>query len=139
MSTADLASDEALKVAPVIYQRHLEKRWDIRVTIVDNSIYAAAIHSQEADSAKVDWRRADEELEHKVHALPEEIDTACQRLMKALNLRFGAVDLVLAPTRSRTISWRSTRMGNGCGLRTNSDSRLRTRSWNGSATSSRST
>ena len=32
-----------------------------------------------------------------MHALPEEIATACQRLMKALNLRFGAVDLVLAP------------------------------------------
>ena len=97
VSTADLASDEALKVAPVIYQRHLEKRWDIRVTIIGDSIYAAAIHSQEADSARVDWRRADVELEHKVHALPEKIATACQRLMKALNLRFGAVDLVLAP------------------------------------------
>ena len=97
VSTTDLASDEALKVAPVIYQRHLEKRWDIRVTIVGDSIYAAAIHSQEADSARVDWRRADVELEHKMHALPEEISTACQRLMKALNLRFGAVDLVLAP------------------------------------------
>ena len=97
VSAVDLANDEALNAAPVIYQRHLEKRWDIRVTIVGESIYAAAIHSQEAVSARVDWRRADVELEHKVHVLPEEIAKACRRLMKILNLRFGAIDLVLTP------------------------------------------
>ena len=97
VSTADLASDEALNVAPVIYQRHLEKLLDVRVTIVGDSVYAAEIHSQEADSARVDWRRADVELEHKVHALPVELAKACHRLMKALNLRFGAIDLVLTP------------------------------------------
>ena len=97
LSAADLTSDEALHVAPVIYQRHLEKRCDIRVTIVGDSVYAAAIHSQESDSARVDWRRADVELEHTVHVLPVEIAAACQRLMKALDLRFGAIDLVLAP------------------------------------------
>ena len=97
VSTADLASDDALAVAPVIYQRHLEKRCDVRVTIVGDSIYAAAIHSQDAVSASVDWRRSDVELGHDVHVLPDEIATACQRLMKALNLHFGAIDLVLAP------------------------------------------
>ena len=97
VSTADLATDDALAVAPVIYQRHLEKRCDIRVTIVGDSIYTAAIHSQDADSARVDWRRSDVELAHEVHVLPDEIATACQRLMKALNLHFGAVDLVLTP------------------------------------------
>ena len=97
VSTADLATDDSLAVAPVIYQRHLEKRCDIRVTIVGDSIYAAAIHSQDADSARVDWRRSDVELAHEVHVLPDEIATACQRLMKALNLHFGAVDLVLTP------------------------------------------
>ena len=97
VSTADLATDDALAVAPVIYQRHLEKRCDIRVTIVGDSIYAAAIHSQDADSARVDWRRSDVELEHEVHVLPDETAGACQRLMKALNLHYGAIDLVLAP------------------------------------------
>ena len=97
VSTADLGGDDGLAIAPVIYQRHLEKRCDIRVTVVGHSIYAAAIRSQDADSAKVDWRRSDVELEHEVHALPDDITRACQRLMKALNLHFGAIDLVLAP------------------------------------------
>ena len=97
MCEADLACDEALKAAPVIYQRHLEKLWDIRVTIVGESIYAAAIHSQETASARVDWRRADVELEHKKHVLPDDIAKACRRLMKVLNLRFGAIDFVLTP------------------------------------------
>ena len=97
VSAADLATDDALAVAPVIYQRHLEKRCDIRVTIVGDFIYAAAIHSQDTDSARVDWRRSDVELEHETHVLPDEIAAACQRLMKALNLHYGAIDLVLAP------------------------------------------
>ena len=97
VGAADLATDDSLVVAPVIYQRHLEKRCDVRVTIVGDSIYAAAIHSQDVDSARVDWRRSDVDLEHQVHALPDDIATACRRLMKALNLRFGAVDLVLTP------------------------------------------
>lgn len=97
VSESDLASDEALRAAPVIYQRHLEKHLDIRVTIVEESIYAAAIHSQEVESARVDWRRTDEELEHKKHVLPDEIAKACRHLMKVLNLRFGAIDFVLTP------------------------------------------
>ena len=97
VSTSNLANDEALKAAPVIYQHHLEKRWDIRVTIVGESIYAAAIHSQETVSARVDWRRTDVDLKHTEHVLPKEIAKACRRLMKVLNLRFGALDLVLTP------------------------------------------
>ena len=97
VGAADLATDDSLVVAPVIYQRHLEKRCDVRVTIVGNSLYAAAIHSQDVDSAKVDWRRSDVDLAHEVHVLPDQVVRACRRLMKALNLHFGAVDLVLTP------------------------------------------
>ena len=97
VSASDLARDEALRAAPVIYQSHLEKHLDIRVTIVGESIYTAAIHSQEAETARVDWRRTDEELEHKKHVLPDEIAKACRRLMKVLKLRFGAIDFVLTP------------------------------------------
>ena len=97
LTAADVATDGALEMAPVIYQRHLEKRCDVRVTIVGESMYPAVIQSQEANSAKVDWRRADVELAHEIHVLPDEIATACRRLMKALNLNFGAIDLVLTP------------------------------------------
>ena len=97
VGAADLAADDSLVVAPVIYQRHLEKRCDVRVTIVGDSLYAAAIHSQDVDSAKVDWRRSEVDLAHDVHVLPDEIAAACLRLLKALNLHFGAIDLVLTP------------------------------------------
>ena len=97
VGASDLATDDSLVVAPVIYQRHLEKRCDVRVTIVGDSVYAAAIYSQDVHSARVDWRRSDVDLEHKVHALPGEIIAACRCLMKALRLQFGAVDLVLTP------------------------------------------
>lgn len=97
LSSADLADAEALLAAPVIYQRHLPKRCDVRVTVVDGTIYSAAIHSQKVASAKVDWRRADVELEHTVHPLPKDLADASLRLMSALRLKFGAIDFVLTP------------------------------------------
>ena len=42
-------------------------------------------------------RRSDVELEHSRHDLPDEIRSSCLRLVRALNLRFGAIDLVLTP------------------------------------------
>ena len=97
ITSADLRDDESLRVAPVIYQQHLDKRCDIRVTVVENSLYAAEILSQNVASATVDWRRSDVELEHSRHDLPDEIRSSCLRLVRALNLRFGAIDLVLTP------------------------------------------
>lgn len=92
-----LTDDGALTAAPVIYQQLVPKRCDVRVTIVRDKIYAASIDSQREPSAHVDWRRSEIELEHAVHVLPEAVRIACQRLMHALGLRFGALDFALTP------------------------------------------
>lgn len=97
VSEADLEDDDALSLAPVIYQQHLDKAVDVRVTIVDTAIYAAAIHSQAVPAARTDWRATTEELPHTRHTLPRTLADQCLRMMQDLSLKFGALDFVLTP------------------------------------------
>lgn len=95
---SDLHDDVSIKVAPVIYQELIPKLYDIRVTVVGNRLFAAAIHSQDVLSALIDWRRSDtNELAHTVHTLPPQVSDSCLRLVKLLGLNYGALDLVLTP------------------------------------------
>jgi glutathione synthase/RimK-type ligase-like ATP-grasp enzyme len=94
-----LQDDSAIEIAPVVFQRLLPKRFDIRVTIVGEQIFTVAIDSQSIESAKIDWRRTDTaNLPHAVHQLPDSLNQLCREYMSALGLTYGALDFVLTPT-----------------------------------------
>ena len=86
---------DSIGVCPVIFQRHIAKTMDIRVTVVGNRVFPVAIDSQSTEETMVDWRRgSNPHLRHEIMTLPEQISEYCVRLVQALNLRFGAIDLV---------------------------------------------
>lgn len=86
---------EAVALAPVIYQREIRKAYDIRATVVGNRVFAAAIHSQDQPETQVDWRSATRlDLRQESISLPAEVVEKCVTLTKALQLRYGAIDLV---------------------------------------------
>ena len=79
-----LKNDESLRIAPVIYQSLIHKSFDIRVTIVGDQVFSAAIDSQSVPSAKIDWRRSEtDDLRHLSHELPAAVEAKCLELMKA--------------------------------------------------------
>lgn len=86
----------AVELAPVIYQREVEKARDIRATVIGERVFAAAIASQECEETVVDWRRGSRvDLDHEAIELPKELAGLCVALTKSLDLRYGAVDLIL--------------------------------------------
>ena len=86
----------AVGVAPLILQREIPKRCDIRATVVGARVLAAGIHSQEHVETEVDWRHGSRpDLRHEAHALPGPVAAACVAITSALGLRFSAIDLVL--------------------------------------------
>ncbi len=94
----DLADDISIKVAPVIYQELIQKQYDIRVTVVGDQVFAAAIDSQINPTAMIDWRKSDaDNLPHHRHKLPPEIEQACINLLVKLGLQYGAIDFALTP------------------------------------------
>jgi glutathione synthase/RimK-type ligase-like ATP-grasp enzyme len=94
-----LESLEGAELSPIIYQPLLEKRSDVRVTMVGDQLFAAEIDSQTDEAARVDWRRTENPgLPHRRTELPPSIREASSRFMRALGLQFGALDFVLTPS-----------------------------------------
>lgn len=87
---------DALQFAPVVLQTEIRKAADIRVTVVADQVFAASIASQGNSDTEVDWRRgADPAMPHAAIELPSEISDRCIKLVAALGLGFGAIDLIL--------------------------------------------
>lgn len=85
----------AIALAPFIAQIEIKKQYDVRVTVVGSQLFATAILSQEQEETKVDWRQGSRpDLKHERIDLPREVEEKCFALMKCLNLRYGAIDLV---------------------------------------------
>lgn len=81
---------------PTYIQSNIHKKADIRVTAVSGTFFSARIHSQAKPEALVDWRKSDCVLEYSKIDLPIEIKEKCNKLMRKLNLRFGAIDFIEA-------------------------------------------
>jgi glutathione synthase/RimK-type ligase-like ATP-grasp enzyme len=95
ISTKDLENLSGVELAPCIYQELLEKRHDIRVTIVGDRIFSAGIDSQSDPDARVDWRQtSNPEIGHFRVQLPSAMEEQLKALMHRLQLTFGAIDLV---------------------------------------------
>jgi len=86
---------DAVRRAPMILQREIPKRADIRVVVIDDQVFATRILSQAHDDTQVDWRRGVRlDLAHETVELPAEICCACIAVTQYLGLRFAAIDLI---------------------------------------------
>lgn len=86
----------AVSLAPVIYQREVRKAFDVRVTVIGDRVFGAAIHSQDHDETEVDWRSGTRlDLHHEAIELPADIVDKCKALTQSLDLRYGAIDLIV--------------------------------------------
>ena len=87
---------ESLSHAPVIFQRKIEKEIDLRVTVVGDQVFAVSIDSQAFKETETDWRHSSvSNLDHEIFDLPNELAELCRLMVKRLQLRYGAIDLVM--------------------------------------------
>ncbi|AGH50182.1 hypothetical protein G432_12305 [Sphingomonas sp. MM-1] len=89
------ADAEGFGRAPMILQREIVKRADVRVVVVGGAVFATRILSQAYDETQVDWRRGvRQDLDHEPLGLPPDIVSGCLAVTRDLGLRFAAIDLV---------------------------------------------
>jgi glutathione synthase/RimK-type ligase-like ATP-grasp enzyme len=94
----DLVHVEDLRLCPLLVQPYVPKRLELRVTVVGERVFAAAIHSQASNHTRLDWRRYDDaRTPITPFALPGDIAGRCRALVAELGLCYGAIDLVLTP------------------------------------------
>lgn len=87
-----IAEIEKYDLTPCIYQEKIEKNIELRVTVVGEKIFIAGINSQVSEITKTDWRKGKQDFY--VEELPIELKEKCILLVKSLNLKFGAIDLI---------------------------------------------
>ena len=89
----DVSGIEAVRLAPVLFQELIEGVADLRVTVIGDELFAAAAVLDEAGYS-VDIR-FNPGIGYQPHTLPDEVFIAIFRLMRALGLEYGAIDLRL--------------------------------------------
>lgn len=87
----DLARMDAVQYAPVIFQEHVPGV-DVRVTAVGDALFPAEIDARETGSPD-DFRLAYAACRVAACELPDRLAEALLRLMRALDLSYGAIDL----------------------------------------------
>ncbi|WP_133131367.1 hypothetical protein [Legionella yabuuchiae] len=98
ISLKDLPSDEMLQVVPGIYQKYIEKKFELRVTCFGSHISAVKIHSQQHSQGQTDWRKIPgHELALSPYELTQPIKDKIIQFMKETGVVFGCFDFIVTP------------------------------------------
>jgi glutathione synthase/RimK-type ligase-like ATP-grasp enzyme len=99
VSASDLADLDGLRYSPMVFQEKLEKALELRVTVVGDRVFAAALDSQRVDRGKTDWRRAGAQTvgDWRPFDLPRDLERQMLALCDELELNYGAADVILTP------------------------------------------
>lgn len=89
-------NDYAISGCPGIYQERIEKQYEVRITVMNDTVLAGRIDSQ-GNGDVVDWRTEflGDRIPLKAMALPPEIEKSCIALCRRLNLAFCAIDMIV--------------------------------------------
>jgi glutathione synthase/RimK-type ligase-like ATP-grasp enzyme len=92
----ELAALDNVRYAPVIFQEYVPADVDLRVTVVGDRIFPAAIHSQQS-AYPVDFRMDMANTRIEPDELPWEVSERLLDLMQRLGIVYGAIDLRRTP------------------------------------------
>jgi hypothetical protein len=90
-------SADSIKVCPGIFQREIEKSFEIRVTTVGRKIFSVKIDSQTLEETKLDWRRNQFEVPYSIYNLPNKMNELINKMNIKLGLHFAAYDFIVTP------------------------------------------
>ena len=101
MTAADLAQLDGLDLCPMIFQEQIENQRDIRVTIVGNRMFSAALTAPARAGGDLDWRRdsyaRDQVPAWVPHDLPGVLLGQLLDVVDHFGLNYGAIDLIERP------------------------------------------
>ena len=90
-------NEKTVRAAPLLVQRALEEKTDLRVTVVGKKVFAVRILSNNSGISG-DWRVVPKsELEFHDMVLSSSLIKKCQLLTNRLGLSFAAIDLIETP------------------------------------------
>ena len=99
VSEDDFGKMEGLGLCPMKFQEKIEKQLELRITIVGEEVFSAALDSQVNEGGKVDWRKVGlETVKNWVPCeIPDDLKEKLLALHRFFNLNYGAADVILTP------------------------------------------
>jgi glutathione synthase/RimK-type ligase-like ATP-grasp enzyme len=88
---------QKITAAPGIFQPYIEKEHELRVTIVDEIIFAARIESQAHPDTQTDWRRNPGAIAYTEVTLPTEVSQRLKTFHRNQGLVYAAYDFIVTP------------------------------------------
>lgn len=96
LSASDLSDLRGVEVTTHQFQRWIPKAYEARVIVVGDSVFAAEIHSNSADTY-IHWRNDYKALTYDRANPPPDVSTGVREYCRELGLVYGAFDFVVRP------------------------------------------
>lgn len=94
----DIEDWDAIKLTSHIFQRYVDKQFELRIIYLDGQILSCKLDSQRDERSRTDWRLLNtKELRPELYELPDTVAGALRRYMDALGLAYGAIDMIVDP------------------------------------------
>ena len=98
ISESDIVNFGETGENPIVLQEYIDKKYEVRYTVVGRQHLVCRIESQASDKAKCDWRRYDiSNTPHYKMTPPDNIVQKVDRLLGELGLEYGALDFIVTP------------------------------------------
>jgi len=81
------------------FQRRIDKRLELRATVVGDDVLCAAVDSQQQERTRLDWRKDGMALLRSWtrFQLPIDVERALVLLVHSFGLQYAAADLIVTP------------------------------------------
>lgn len=96
LTSEDVVSMAGVAVTATTLQRFVPKAFEVRLTVIGEELFAAAIHA-DTETARTDWRSDPAALRYELVMAPEPVAEAVARYMKRMNLVYAGFDFVVTP------------------------------------------
>lgn len=94
----DVEALDSLRHCPVVFQRKVEKRRELRVAYVAGKLFAGALDASASARGRTDWRLAGpDECSWSGASIDAGLAARLKKLMRRLGLDYGAIDLIETP------------------------------------------
>jgi len=86
-----------MRSAPCIFQQAIEKRYEVRVCVYGETLFALEINSQDNEETLVDFRLTTDwsRFSYRMLDIPSEVRSGILSFQKTLGLNFGAMDFIV--------------------------------------------
>lgn len=91
----DLSELDAVAQLPCYFQSYIDKAFEVRVTVIEDKVFAARIDSQTDARTRVDYRDFSVSVPYQAMDLPSEVKHRCLQFLKSYGLVFGALDFIV--------------------------------------------